>query len=554
MTDGDLLGEFVNRGDQEAFRAIVQRHGDMVYSAAVRQLGDLSLAEDVTQAVFIVLAKKAAKVKGPLLAGWLVKAARYLALEARRGEWRRKAREREAAAMKGETEQADPWQQMGPVLDEALSTLGERDRTAVTLRYLEGRDPRQVAAAMGVSEEAAAKRLTRALAKLRKRFARHGVEIPTASIGLTLLAQTRLAAPAGLAEKCFTAAVGSTAAAGTAIAAGTAVAASTTVSGTLAHAAITSSAFGGFAAWGYATIAAVVVLTTVGTGVVRHLSTPRQVAVPTITVAPPLVTTPMRVGIFVSRFTAEGPHVTRTPYGYGHLDVDRVLRTDPLLQMIPVVEPGTEKDPKIIEMVRTTFLHVSPLNGADSSQLMTLDVIVLPRVWNETTEVMDAIEFAARQGKGVLIVAGFAMTSPGPSPQVARLNGLKEASYRASDDAVDCQVIADHPLLGTLSKGDSLSIEANGEFGVLPDDAVPLIRVKDPAAAAANWFAMPTTLLSTNSPEGAFYPLFISHLGKGTIVSCNFPAWSPVPAALDAATNGQFLARCVRWLGNRPLP
>ncbi|MGD0389754.1 MAG: sigma-70 family RNA polymerase sigma factor [Tepidisphaeraceae bacterium] len=547
MTDGDLLGKFVNRGDQEAFRAIVQRHGDMVYSAAVRQLGDLSLAEDVTQAVFIVLAKKAAKVNGPMLAGWLVKAARYLALEARRGEWRRKAREREAAAMKGETEQADQWLQMGPVLDEALSSLGERDRTAVTLRYLEGRDPRQVASAMGVSEEAAAKRLTRALAKLRKRFGRHGVDVPAASIGITLLAQTRLAAPAGLAEKCFTAAVGSTAAAGTA-------AAATTASGTLAHAAITSSAFGGFAAWGYATVAAVVILTTVGTGVVRHLSKPRQVAVPTVTVAPPLVTTPMRVGIFVSRFTAEGPHMTRTAYGYGHLDVDRVLRTDPLLQLIPVVEPGTENDPKIIDMVRTTFLHVSPINGADSSQLMTLDVIVLPRVWNETPEVMNAIEFAARQGKGVLIVAGFAVTSPGPSPQVDRLNGLKEAKYGASDDAVDCQVIADHPLLGTLSKGDSLNIEANGEFGVLPDDAVPLIRVKDPAAASAIWFATPTTLLSTNSPEGTFYPLFIGHLGKVTIVSCNFPAWSPVPAALDAATNGQFLARCVRWLGNRPLP
>jgi len=264
------------------------------------------------------------------------------------------------------------------------------------------------------------------------------------------------------------------------------------------------------------------------------------------------VTAPMRVGIFVSRFTAEGPHVTHAPYGYGHLDVDRVLRTDPLLQLIPVVEPGTENDPKIIDMVRTTFLHVSPLNGADPNQLMTLDVIVLPRVWNETPEVMNAIESAARQGKGVLIVAGFAVTSPGASPQVDRLNGLKGGGYRASDDAVDCEVIADHPLLGTLSKGDSLSIEANGEFGVLPDDAVPLIRVKD--AAAATWFATPTTVLSTNSPEGAFYPLFISHLGKGTIVSCDFPAWSPVPAALDGATNGQFLARCVRWLGNRPLP
>jgi RNA polymerase sigma factor (sigma-70 family) len=552
MTDADLLRKFVTGGDQEAFGVIVRRHVDMVYASAARQLADHALAEDVTQAVFIVLARKAARVNGQMLPGWLVKAARFLALEARCGELRRRAREREVAAMNGESDQTDQWQRLGAVLDEALSHLGDRDRTAVTLRYLEGREPREVAAALGVSEAAASKRLSRAIAKLRKRFSRQGVEVPAASIGITLLTHAQLSCPAGLAGKTVAAAIGSSAAAA-ATGAGAATAASATGGASaLAHAALASSAFGGITAWGYATVAAAALLTAAGTGAVRHVINSHKVVAPVVAVMPALQTGPVRVGVIVSKFTAVGPHLTRSPYGSGHLPMVRALRTDPMLQLIPVVEPGTETDPDIAGILKTTFRHMDPINGGDVNQLMTLDVIACPRVWDETPEVMSAVEGAVRQGKGLLILAGFAMTSPGPSPQVDRINGLKNGRYEATQEEVDCEVIADHPLLGKLSRGDVVSIDPNGECGVLPAGAVPLIRVKDPAIAFANGVFLPTTV-PANQQNYPFYPLFISQLGQGTIVNCAFHAWNPVPSDLDNATNGQFLIRCVKWLAHRPL-
>ena len=160
MTDSDLLRKYVDDGDEDAFAQIVDRHIDMVYAAANRQLGRSSHAEDVTQAVFIVLAKKAVKVDGNTLAGWLVKAARLMAMQAIREEWRRKQREQQAAVMKAESYRPQDWERVGPIVDEALSRLGQKDRTAVTLRYLEGREIGEVAASLGVSEAAAAKRLT----------------------------------------------------------------------------------------------------------------------------------------------------------------------------------------------------------------------------------------------------------------------------------------------------------------------------------------------------------------------------------------------------------
>ena len=134
MTDSDLLRKFVDDRDEDAFAQIVDRHIDMVYAAANRQLAGSSHADDVTQAVFIVLAKKAAKVNGFTLAGWLVNAARLLAKQSILEEWRRKQREQQAAIMKAESYRPEEWQRVGPIVDEALSRLGQKDRTAVTLR------------------------------------------------------------------------------------------------------------------------------------------------------------------------------------------------------------------------------------------------------------------------------------------------------------------------------------------------------------------------------------------------------------------------------------
>jgi RNA polymerase sigma factor (sigma-70 family) len=330
MTDSDLLRKFVAQRDQDAFRQIVDRHIDMVYSAAVRQSAGSNLADDVTQAVFIVLAKKAHRIDGTTLAGWLVNAARLLAKQAMREEWRRKNREKQAALMKEQTSKPADWDQVSPIVDEALSRLGKKDRTAVTLRYLEGRELSEVAATMGVSEGAAAKRLTRAMAKMRKAFSGKSVQMSSVMIGTMLLDHAKTTAPEGLAAKAVSAAAlgkGAAAALATAAAAkGTAATASS-----LAHAALGSAAFT-FPAWGYAVVTVVAVSLAVGGyKTVQHFDKP---APPTAAYVPTSTAT-IRVGILISQFTAAGPHNTQTQYGYkdGYLEMYRALRTDPMMDI-----------------------------------------------------------------------------------------------------------------------------------------------------------------------------------------------------------------------------
>ena len=296
----------------------------MVYAAASRQLAGSSHADDVTQAVFIVLANKAAKVNGNTLAGWLVNAARLLAKQSIREEWRRKQREQQAAIMKAESYGPEEWQRVGPIVDEALSRLGQKDRTAVTLRYLEGREIGEVAASMGVSEAAAAKRLSRALAKLRRLFARRGVEMSSLSIGESLLRHGRAPAPSGLAGSSVAAAMGK----GVSVAIGASGASAATA---LAHAAIGSAVFTGSAVWTYSVVTVVVAsLGLGGFGTVRHIQNRNAAAMATRAqfiaqnqVPPPTAT--IRVGIVISQFTAQGPHYTQLPYGYkdGYLQLFR---------------------------------------------------------------------------------------------------------------------------------------------------------------------------------------------------------------------------------------
>src|SRR4051812_4708352 len=108
MTDNDLLRAFVQRDDEHAFRQIVDRYLGVVYGAARRQVHDAHLAEDVAQAVFIMLASKARSLRdGTVLAGWLVTAARLAARSAQRGEMRRKQREQRVAAMNSPVHQPD---------------------------------------------------------------------------------------------------------------------------------------------------------------------------------------------------------------------------------------------------------------------------------------------------------------------------------------------------------------------------------------------------------------------------------------------------------------
>src|SRR5882724_11949692 len=160
MNDWKLLRDYAERGSESSFHVLLTRHLGLVYSAALRQVKDSALAEDVCQAVFTLLARKAASLREEtILSGWLFRTTRFVAGRALRTEARRQRRERDAVAMQQLSLPDDAWRRIAPDLDEALARLGETDRNAVLLRFFEGENHRQVGVALGISEEAAKKRV-----------------------------------------------------------------------------------------------------------------------------------------------------------------------------------------------------------------------------------------------------------------------------------------------------------------------------------------------------------------------------------------------------------
>src|SRR5947207_2000438 len=158
MNDSELLQRYSESRCEAAFTELVQRYMDLVYSAALRQVGgDTQLAQDVAQGVFIDLARKAASLSSrTVLTGWLYTSTRFAAAKVVRTEQRRHAREQEAYSMQDQQSESEPqWEQVQPVIDAAMHELNEGDRNAVLLRYFEGRALADVGAKLGLSEDAA---------------------------------------------------------------------------------------------------------------------------------------------------------------------------------------------------------------------------------------------------------------------------------------------------------------------------------------------------------------------------------------------------------------
>jgi RNA polymerase sigma factor (sigma-70 family) len=202
MHDSQLLEEYVSRNSETAFQSLVNRYLNLVRSTALRQVRNAPLAEEVAQAVFILLARKAALLrqsKNLVLGGWLYRTTCFVAARAARGEMRRQRREQEAFQMQQLSSADETWRRIAPLLDEGIEQLNPSDRDAIILRFFQGEPLRSVGGALGISEDAAKKRVSRSLEKLRAFFIRRGFTISTAVLATALAGQHAEAAPAGLA-------------------------------------------------------------------------------------------------------------------------------------------------------------------------------------------------------------------------------------------------------------------------------------------------------------------------------------------------------------------
>jgi RNA polymerase sigma factor (sigma-70 family) len=211
MTDSELLQRYLAEGDEAGFASLVERHLPLVYGTAMRRLNNPVPAQEVAQNVFITLARRAVWLtEHPSLAGWLYRTAIHLAQHQARDEQRRRQREQTAIEL-GTTMKVDDslLSKIAPVLDEALLELGDADREALLLRFFAGKPMREIGVSLGVREEAAQKRVARALDALAERFRRRGFRVAGAAALATALQQASASAvPAGLAGAATKAALG----------------------------------------------------------------------------------------------------------------------------------------------------------------------------------------------------------------------------------------------------------------------------------------------------------------------------------------------------------
>ena len=219
------MQHYAESRSESAFTELVRRHVDLVYSAALRMARDAHQAKDVTQGVFVALAQNARQLTShPVLSGWLHRTAQNLAANVIRANVRRQAREQEAVAM-NELLVAAPetsWEHIAPHLDDALGELSEPDRDAVMLRYFEKKSAQEMASLLGVSDEAAQKRVSRAVEKLREFFSKQKITIGASGLVVLISANAVQSAPIGLAVTISAAAF-----AGTAVTTSTIIAATT---------------------------------------------------------------------------------------------------------------------------------------------------------------------------------------------------------------------------------------------------------------------------------------------------------------------------------------
>jgi RNA polymerase sigma factor (sigma-70 family) len=206
-TDRQLLERYARDRSEEAFAEIVRRHLNLVYSAALRQVRQPQLAEEISQSVFLDLARQAAKLQpDTILSAWLYQVTRRTSVDLIRRESRRQAREQVAHELNAMNAPDTDWSTIEPLLEQAMDTLEEKERAAVLLRFFERKSLSDVGAALGVNEEAARKRVSRSVDRLREYFVSRGVPVSGVGLTATISANAIQAAPAALTPAVISAA------------------------------------------------------------------------------------------------------------------------------------------------------------------------------------------------------------------------------------------------------------------------------------------------------------------------------------------------------------
>jgi RNA polymerase sigma factor (sigma-70 family) len=199
-SDQELVSQFAREHSEDAFALLVNRHLNLVFSAALRQVRSPQLAEEVCQSVFANLAQNAPKLKpNTVLTAWLYQVTRNAAIDVVRREARRQEREQIAVQMSQMNTDPSEWMQIEPMLDEAMQSLEEAERTAILLRYFENKSLRDVGQALGASEDAAQKRVSRAVEHLREYFSKRKITVGASGLVALVSANAIQAAPTGLA-------------------------------------------------------------------------------------------------------------------------------------------------------------------------------------------------------------------------------------------------------------------------------------------------------------------------------------------------------------------
>jgi hypothetical protein len=255
----------------------------------------------------------------------------------------------------------------------------------------------------------------------------------------------------------------------------------------------------------------------------------------------------IQVGIFLSQFTATGPHRQSTPYGFQtQLRPVKTLR-DPAIHLIPIIEPNTfTNSGALARILSQNFPGEAPVDVTNARLMQKIDVLVITADANAGDAVTQAVWQRVHDGMG-LMQRQFGYLTPGYNDKTSEINGFTDAVFGWNPSDVDCEVVGTHPLLGDLSGqiGKTITLTPNGTVGFLK--GIPLLRVKDMRQIRL-------VAASHNVGTGQYlYPLYVTQLGKGKIVGIGYTQGKEVPQALEDANHGRFYIHCVQWLAGQAL-